>query len=406
MINRFTVLAVLFLCFLPGKPVNAYAQEIYLGMSADFSGPNRGLGIEFYRGAACYFESLNSRGGIHGRNVVIKAYDDRYEPEPAVNNTVKLVEEDQVFALFNYVGTPTPTRVLPLLRYYQEQGIYLFTPMTGADPVLGHEFVVGLRASYNEEIRVAVDRFVAAGATKIGVMHQLDAYGRGGWQGVKKALENHGLEIVAEATYERGQSLDSSFLPQVQILKEADPDAIISIATYEAGAAFIRDARDNGLDAVIHNLSFAGFFKMLKHLKAMENEYSRDYLSGLVSSQVVPFYGYEDHELVQEYLDCLELINPGLPDNIKVSGYDFPGPNSVGFEGFLNAMFIAAVLENLGPEIPRHQIPQVLDDAGGLNGPMHYRDIFFQWQDRDDVFFVSIRDGNIVSINDFSGLFK
>lgn len=406
MIKRFTVLVVLFLCFLPGKPVNANAQEIYLGMSADFSGPNRGLGIEFYRGAACYFESLNSNGGVHGRDVVIKAYDDRYEPEPAVNNTIRLVEEDQVFALFNYVGTPTSTRVLPLLKYYQDQDIYLFTPLTGADPVLGHELVVGLRPSYNEEISFAVDRFVAAGATRIAVMHQLDAYGRGGWQGVKDALEQYGLDIVAEATYERGQSLDSSFLPQVQILKKADPDAIISIATYEAGAAFIRDARDNGLQSVIHNLSFAGIFKMFKHLQAMENKYSKDYLSGLVSSQVVPFYGYESHELVQEYLDCLKLSNPGLPDSIRVSEYDFPGPNSIGFEGFLNAMFISAVLENLGPDIARHQIHQVLTDAGSLTGPMHYRDIFFQWQDRDNVFFVSIRDGNIVSINDFSGLFK
>lgn len=406
MIKRFTVFAVLLLFFFPGKPTNAYAQEIYLGMSADFSGPNRGLGIEFYLGAASYFEALNSRGGIHGRKVIIKAYDDRYEPEPAVNNTIRLVEEDQVFALFNYVGTPTATRVLPLLKYYQDQDIYLFTPLTGADPVLGHEFVVGLRASYNEEISVAVDRFVAAGATRIGVMHQLDAYGRGGWQSVKKSLERHGLDIVAEATYERGQSLDSSFLPQVQILKDADPDAIISIATYEAGAAFIRDARDNGLQSVIHNLSFAGIFKMFKHLQAMEKKYSRDYLSGLVSSQVVPFYGYEDYELIQEYIDCHDRHSPGYPDNIRISGYDSSGPNSVGFEGFLNAMFISAVLENLGPDIPRHEIHQVLADAGSLKGPMHYRDIFFQWQNKDDVFFVSIRDNNIVAINDFSGLFK
>lgn len=406
MINRFIVLTVFFLCFLLVNPVKAHAREIYLGMSADFSGPNRGLGIEFYLGAACYFKALNARGGIHGRNVVIKAYDDRYEPEPAVNNTVKLVEEDQVFALFNYVGTPTATRVLPLLKYYQDQDIYLFTPLTGADPVLGHEFVVGLRASYNEEIKAAVDRFVAAGATRIGVMHQLDAYGRGGWQSVKKSLEVHGLEIVAEATYERGQSLESSFLPQVQILKDADPDAIISIATYEAGAAFIRDARDNGLEAVIHNLSFAGIFKMFKHLKEMEEKHSREYLSGLVSSQVVPFYGYEDHELVQDYIDSINCYNKGLPENITVSGYEHSGPNAVGFEGFLNAMFIAAVLKNLGPDMPRHEIHQVLTDAGSLKGPMHYRDIFFQWQNQDDVFFVSIKDNNIVSINDFSGLFK
>ena len=81
--------------------------EIVLGMSAAFSGPSRGLGIELYRGATAYFDHVNEQGGIAGRNVILKTYDDGYQPAPSVKNTLKLMLQDQVFLLFGYVGTPT-----------------------------------------------------------------------------------------------------------------------------------------------------------------------------------------------------------------------------------------------------------------------------------------------------------
>ena len=71
--------------------------EIVLGMSAAFSGPSRGLGIELYRGAAAYFEHVNRQGGVHGRRIVLKTYDDGYQPDPSVRNTMTLMLQDQVF---------------------------------------------------------------------------------------------------------------------------------------------------------------------------------------------------------------------------------------------------------------------------------------------------------------------
>ena len=52
------------------------------------------------------------------------------------------------------------------------------------------------------------------------------------------------LRMAAEATYRRGAAFSDSFRPQVEILRQADPDAIICVATYSASAGFIRDARD------------------------------------------------------------------------------------------------------------------------------------------------------------------
>src|SRR5262249_44653508 len=125
---RLCLLLILF------SPASLRAEDIVLGMSAAFRGPSRGLGIELYRGSMAYLEHVNRTGGVQGRKIVIKAYDDGYSPIPAIENTVRLIEQDNPLLLYGYVGTPTVTRVLPLLKIYSDRSMYLFFPFTGAQP--------------------------------------------------------------------------------------------------------------------------------------------------------------------------------------------------------------------------------------------------------------------------------
>ena len=142
-----------------------------------------------------YFREINDAGGIDGRRITLKLYDDGYQPDPCVQNTLKLMLEDDVFLLFGYVGTPTVTRVLPMLKKFQEEQIYMFFPFTGAqpqrEPPYG-DFAFNLRASYRQETAGLVENFLATGRRRIAVFYQADAYGRSGWAGVRAALENHG----------------------------------------------------------------------------------------------------------------------------------------------------------------------------------------------------------------------
>jgi len=110
------------------------AKEIRIGMSAAFKGTAAGLGTEFYRGAQAYYEEVNARGGIHGRALTVVGLDDNYEPLPCVRNTLQLLEKDSVFFLSNYVGTPTLTRALPVIKRYAEQQVVLVGNFTGAQP--------------------------------------------------------------------------------------------------------------------------------------------------------------------------------------------------------------------------------------------------------------------------------
>src|ERR1700730_8605958 len=158
-------------------PAGVRGEEIVVGMSAAFTGPSRGLGIELYRGSMAYFEHVNSQGGVHGRKIVIKAYDDGYNPFPAIDNTIRLIEKDDVFLLFNYVGTPTTTRCLPILKQNRDKSILLFCPFTGAQPQRQQpygEFAFNLRASYYQETAGLVEHFLEIGRKRIAVFYQID----------------------------------------------------------------------------------------------------------------------------------------------------------------------------------------------------------------------------------------
>ena len=335
--------------------------EIVLGMSAAFSGPSRGLGIELYRGASAYFAQVNRQGGIAGRDIVLKTYDDGYQPDPSVMNTLKLIRQDRVFSLFGYVGTPTVTRVLPMLKKFQRENVFLFFPFTGAqpqrEPPYG-DFAFNLRASYRQETAGLVENFVRIDRKRIAVFYQADAYGRSGWAGVRGALKQHGEQMVGEATYRRGEKFTGSMRKQVEILKTSRPDAVICIGSYAACAAFVRDAVDLGLRVPIANLSFVGSENLLKLLT--EGPDSDRYTRLLVNSQVVPSYEEVSIPGVKEYRDSMQRHDPQPPQDLMKEAYAPFSHSFVSLEGFLNAKLMVEILRRLGDAPQRAQLERAV----------------------------------------------
>ncbi len=326
-------------------------SEIVLGMSAAFSGPSRGLGIELYRGAIAYFEHVNRHGGVRGRKIVLKPYDDGYQPDPAVRNTLTLMLDDEVFALFGYVGTPTVTRVLPMLKKFQDKEIYLFFPFTGAQPQREPPyggFAFNLRASYRQETAGLVQNFVDIGRRRIAVFYQADAYGRSGWAGVRQALRPYGERIVGEATYRRGSKFTGVMRDQVEILKASRPDAVICIGAYAACAAFLRDAVDLGLHVPIANVSFVGSENLLNLITRARDDSER-YTALLVNSQVVPSYHDTTIPAVKQYQELMALhAPPSAPRELSNEDYTPFSHSFVSLEGFLDAKMMVEILGRLG----------------------------------------------------------
>ncbi|MFQ3573507.1 MAG: ABC transporter substrate-binding protein, partial [Thermodesulfovibrionales bacterium] len=296
--------------------------------------------------------------------------DDGYNPIPTIINTIQLIERDKVFALFNYVGTPTVARILPILKASEDKHILLFFPFTGAMPHRTppyDKYVFNLRASYEQETSGLVEHFIKAGIKKIGIFYQADAYGRSGWNGVRKTFKKYGLTISGETTYRRGAKYTDSFTPQVKTLQDEGVEAVISVGAYAACAGFIRDARNAGWDVPIANVSFVGSEFMIGLLLDEEKKTGKQYTHNLINSQVVP--SYEDMSLpaVREYRALMDKYNPIPPLELLEGDYRFLRYSFVSFEGFLNAKVIVEILKAMGKNPRKENIKKVAESLKNVS---------------------------------------
>ena len=255
--------------------VRAQDNRIVLGQSAAFSGPAMQLGTQFHAGAKLWFDQLNAKGGVGGRQVEIRHLDDGYEPDRCVANTEKLIK-DEVFALFGYIGTPTSLAALPLATSARVPFIAPFTGAMGLREPFKRE-AFHLRASYDDETALIVKQLIELSQNRIGVFYQNDAYGKAGLSGVTKALAARQLKPVAEGTVERNSE---DVAAAVAKLAKSGAQAIVQIGAYKACAAFIRQAKQAGYGGKFYNVSFVG-------TQALADELGKDG-AGVVVSQVVP----------------------------------------------------------------------------------------------------------------------
>jgi ABC-type branched-subunit amino acid transport system substrate-binding protein len=304
---------------------------------------------------SAYFNEVNRRGGVAGRKLVLLAYDDGYEPLPAIDNTLRLIEERRALLLFGYVGTPTVTKALPVLAKHRDEDVLLFFSYTGAQPLRERPYgdlVFNLRASYRQETEGLVSQFIKLGRRRVAVFYQADAYGRSGIVGVTRALARYGLAPVAEATYRRGARFDTDMSRQVEILWRGRPEAVIAIGAYAACAAFVRQVREAGWEVPIANVSFAGSDAIAQLLTAAERRSGKVLTSNLINSQVVP--SYEDTRLpaAREYRRLMDHLGPSLPPNVPppADGSAAYAPlrySYASFEGFLDAKLLVAILRRM-----------------------------------------------------------
>lgn len=386
--------------------------EVVVGQPAAFDGPSAGLGIEMWRGVQAAFEEANAAGGIHGRKVKLVLASDGYDAERAAPTVAKLVAKDKVFAVGFGVGTPTIVKALPVvLKYHNSDGLFYFANFTGAQPQREPPYekaVFNVRASYRQEMKAMVDGYVEMGRKKIGIFVQDDAYGASGRDGVKRALDAHGLKIVADTTYPRGQLYAVSVAEQVKILRDAGVDAIVAVGAYQACAALVRDARAAGWDVPIHNVSFVGADQMLKLLVDEEKKAGKPIATNLINTQVVPHYDDESVAVVKSYRKAMDTFKPLTPPQKRSGGvfdgsYAPSGSYSFGsLEGYVSAKAFLAVLDKTGKDLTRESFYSTAEKMGkfelGLGVPAELSSS--RHQALDKVWFTCARSGKWVSTED------
>jgi ABC-type branched-subunit amino acid transport system substrate-binding protein len=240
-------------------------REIVFGQVAALSGPASALGQGARLGIEAAFAEVNARGGVHGRRLLLVSRDDGYDPDRSLAETRRALEEDKVFALIGAVGTPTSIVTAPLAA---AAGVPFIAPITGADLLRDRKLTttINLRASYAAEARAWVQYLVTERKlSRIAIFYQDDAFGRDALSGLKAALDTRGIDLVAEATFERNTVAVRSAL---RTLARATPDAVVMVGSYKPCAEFIHQARRTGFNPVFVNISFVGADALADELAA------------------------------------------------------------------------------------------------------------------------------------------
>ena len=227
------------------------------------------------------------------------------------------------------------------------------------------------------------------------MFYQIDAYGRSGWDGVRRALNERGLDLVAEATYTRGTAYGHPFDEQVRILKDSGANAVISIGSYAAAAGFIRDARDSGWDVPVANLSFVNSDSLLDLLSRENAKTGVDYTRHLINSEVVPNYRDSDLQAVEQYRQLIQDRGQ-LDDNRKSMGF-------VSLEGFLNARLMVEILNRMGAAIDRSKFRSIMNGITDYDLGIGQKLSFGPGDNQglDQVYFNTVVDGQWVTIEDW-----
>ncbi|MDC0335293.1 ABC transporter substrate-binding protein [Pseudodesulfovibrio sp.] len=360
--------------------------EIRLGSSLALTGHAGYLGTQTLRGAEAYIRHVNESGGVHGRTITIKAMDDSYDPPRCLANTQKFIINNDVFALFCYVGTPTTIKVLPLV---EEAKIPLIGMFTGANALREpfNRYVVNIRASYYQETEAAVSHLVKdLGISKIAVFYQYDAYGFDGLIGTELALKQYNLEPVARGSYIRGTQNVEEGLDKIC---SSGAEAVVMVGTYGACAKFIRLAQIKDFDPIFYNVSFVGAEELARRIG--------DSSTTVLMSQVVPPPATERGAPMEGAEEYVELLNRHFPGET---------PSFVGLEGFLNARIMVEGLEKTGRNLTREGLIDAIESIRDFElGPGI--SITYGPHDRqglDQVHFTRLEHGRFVPFSDWRQL--
>ena len=334
-------IATLFAAVAAQVDPGVFQDKIVFGQSAAFEGPAAALGRGMREGILAAFNEANVAGGVNGRKLELVGYDDGYEPERAIKNTIRLIKDDKVFALIGEVGTPTSKAAQPIAT---DAGVPFIGPFTGAEFLRNpyKRTVINVRGSYYQETEAMVEHLTSdLGVSRIAILYQDDSYGRAGLAGVKRALGKRSMKLVSEGTYKRNTTAVKT---AVLSIRKGKPEAVIMIGAYKPCAEFIKVSKRVRMDPIFLNVSFVGS-------KALAKELGK-HGQGVVVTQVVPFPEDTSIPLVAQYRKAL-----------KASGPDAE-PGFVSLEGYMVGRLVLQALEKLGGVVTRDGLLAIIARVG------------------------------------------
>jgi branched-chain amino acid transport system substrate-binding protein len=285
------------------------ADTILIGEIGSLTGSEATFGISTRNAIELALREVNAAGGVKGRKIEIRVYDNQSKPEEAANAANRLINQDQVLLILGEVASSNsiamaqkaqPAKV-PMISNAStnpkvtEIGDYIFR-VCFIDPFQGYVMAKFARDNL---------RF-----TKVAVLRDLGAaYSQGLADVFERKFTEMGGKIVAQETYTKGST---DFRSQLTAVKRAQPDAIYIPGYYNDIGLIARQARELGITAKLMGGDGWDSEKLFElGGAAVEGSYFSNH------------YSPDDpNPRIQKFIADYKAAFGGVPDSLAALGYD------------------------------------------------------------------------------------
>src|SRR5436305_3178190 len=362
--------------------------EIRLGQTVPHSGPGSLYGVLGRVGEA-YFQMLNEKGGINGRKIKFFTLDDSYSAPKAVEATRRLVEQEEVLALFGSLGTAPQTAVH---KYLNSNGVPHLLLNTGAskwnDPK-NNKWTLAGRPLHPTEARILARHVVNVKPdAKVAILYQNDDFGRDFLGPFKKVLADAGgtAKVVAEATYDL---TDPTIDSQLINLSKSGADVFYNISTGKASSQSIRKVAELGWKPV-QLLSAGSTGRSILSAAGLENA------AGIVAIRYAKEVGVPRWEKDPDVMAFEELRKKYLP-NVDPD-------NTIAFAGYGQVATMAEILRRCGDDLTRANGLTQATNLSGYHSPYFLDGITYSYTPDDytpmKTLYISVFNGKDWDISD------
>ena len=337
------------------------ASEIVLGMQL----PQTGAASPGYNkvddAARAYFDYVNSKGGVYGRNIKLVVKDDTYKAGLTITSASKLINEDKIFAFFGSVGTQTHVSVIKDINRRKIPDLFVNSGYSGfyTDPKKYPTSFGGL-GTYTVEAKI-LGKYLKEKYSdkKIGILYQSDDFGRNALAGFAAA----GLKFEAKktaASFVAGTQGSLGLGTQIGQLKANGVEIVIiaavssatAVAYATAGALAYKPAKW----AVISVGADATTFQTILGAKGVPLATSAAMLAGTISASHAPAAGDAEDDFVKAFKKINDDFN-------KATGAGKVWDNNI-MQGMNIAYLATQALMGVGKDLTRAKLISYLENNG------------------------------------------
>jgi ABC-type branched-subunit amino acid transport system substrate-binding protein len=362
--------------------------EIKLGQTVPHSGPGSLYGVLGRVGEA-YFQMINDKGGLNGRKISFLTLDDAYSAPKCVEATRRLVEQEEVLALYGSLGTAPQTAVH---KYLNSKGVPQLLLNTGAskwnDPKNYKWTMAGLPL-YPTEARILAKHVLGVKPdAKIGILYQNDDFGRDFLGPFKKTLADAGgkAQVIMEQTYDL---TDPTIDSQIVNLSKSGADTFYNITTGKFASQSVRKVAEVGWKP-LQLLSAGSTGRSILSAAGFEN--AKDIVAIRYAKDAgVPRWANDPEAMGFEALRKQYLPNVD-PDN------------TIAYAGYGQVATMTEILRRCGDELTRENVLKQASTLNGFHSPFFLDGITYSYMPDDytpmKTLYISIFNGQDWDISD------